>query len=121
MIEPPKSLTCETCRERWLRTHDSQGRYVEHTPISYTLVYVGSATQPQTARSYTELRSIIATMEEGSQFRVELVAYMLAVGHGYYTRVGDGVAVLEEVDACQGLHIAMRPAIPVESSTLQLP
>lgn len=114
MTEPPNSLTtCAACRERWARTHDpATGTYILHTPIAYLKIYAGDdLAQPVAlARSFHDLRSAIATMPVGSRFTVEIVAFMLTVGCGLYTRLADGVATLMEEGACKGLAIAMMDA-----------
>ncbi len=109
-MEAPASITCPDCRARWQRTHDDQGKYIEHTPVGYTLVYIGQATQPLTARSYAELRKIVQPLAEHTSFRVVLMAYMQPVGEGCYTRVTQGFDVLYEAGACDGLALAMMDA-----------
>lgn len=113
MAEAPASITCLTCRERWQRYHDSQGRAIHHTPIGYVKLFLSDTSQPLICRSYADVRAHILPLEEGSTFRVVLVAGMISVGEGIYTRMGDGVAIYSEVGACEGLHLAMREAIPV--------
>src|SRR5450755_5117229 len=110
-MEAPASITCPDCRARWQRYHDEQGRTITHTPVGYIKLFVSDATQPMICRSYADVRSHILPLAEGTTFHIDLVAYMVTVGIGYYTRFGAGVAVIEEAGACQGLHIAMREAI----------
>lgn len=110
-MEAPATIVCESCRARWQRTHDNQGRYIEHTPVGFLKIYVGDATQPLTARSYAELRAIVQPLTENTPFRVVLIAYMQAVGEGWYTRVAQGFELIGEVGACDGLSLAMREAV----------
>lgn len=116
-MEAPASITCPECRARWQRYHDEQGRAITHTPVGYVKLFVGDAPQPLICRSYADVRAIVLPLEEGATFRVLLMAGMIAVGEGMYTRVGDGVAISSEVGACEGLHLAMRAAIPIAERT----
>lgn len=116
-MEAPSSITCPACRERWQRYHDSQGRAIQHTPLGYVKLFIGDAPQPLICRSYADVRAHILPLEEGSTFRVVLVAGMISVGEGIYTRLGDGVAISSEAGACEGLHLAMREAIPIAERT----
>jgi hypothetical protein len=120
-VEAPSNITCPDCRARWQRYHDEQGRAVVHSPVGYVKLYTADAIQPLICRSYADIRARILPLADGETFRLELVAFMATVGTGCYTRFGAGVAVSCEDGAAKGLSIAMRPAIPVESSTLQLP
>lgn len=119
-MEAPASITCPECRARWIRYHDEQGRTIHHTPIGYMKVFLSETSQPVIARSYADLRGIVLPLADGATVRVVLVAGMTSVGEGYYTRVGDGVAISFEAGACEGLSLALRPAIPIDS-TLQTP
>lgn len=112
-MEAPASITCPDCRTRWQRYHDSQGRAISHTPVGYVKVFIDEATQPLLCRSYADVRAIVLPLAEGARVRVVIVAGMIAVGEGCYTRVTQGFAVLSEVGACEGLHLAMRDAIPI--------
>src|SRR5690349_1160547 len=107
-MEAPASITCPDCRVRWQRYHDEHGRAINHTPVGYMKIFTGDATQPVIARSYADLRAVVLPLAEGATVRVQLVAYMLTVGEGYYTRLTQGFAVLSEIGACEGLHLAMR-------------
>lgn len=82
-MEAPASITCPECRARWQRYHDEHGRAITHTPVGYLKVFLGDAPpegQPVFARSYADLRAIVLLLEEGSAFRVILMAGMIAVG-----------------------------------------
>jgi hypothetical protein len=117
-MEAPASITCPDCRARWQRYHDEHGRAIGHTPVGYVKVFLGDASQPLICRSYADVRAIVLPLAEGATVRVQLVAGMIAVGEGCYTRLGCGVAVSYENGACEGLSLALREAIPIDS-TLQ--
>jgi hypothetical protein len=114
-MEAPASITCPDCRARWQLYHDEQGRAIQHTPIGYMKVFQGDATQPIICRSYADVRAQVLPLASGTAVRVVMVAGMIAVGEGYYTRLGDGVAISFETGSCEGLSLALRPAIPIES------
>jgi|SRR5450755_140181 len=113
--------SCPACRARFEKYHDAQGHAITHSPIGYVKLYIAPATQPVICRSYADVRAHILPLAEGTTLHIDLVAYMVVVGEGYYTRFGDGVAVSYEDGACEGLYLAMREAIPVESPPLQTP
>ncbi len=109
-VQAPSHITCETCRARYQRTHDAQGRRIDFTPIGYITLYLeldGQEVYHSTVRSYADLRTTIAAMEPGTQFVAHLNIFLDEVGGGSYTRTIDGVEVRHESRACEGLHLAM--------------
>ncbi|SRR6266516_3556270 len=112
-MEAPASITCETCRQRWQRLHDDQGRAIIHTPIGYATLHVRQGDEEKyfaTARSYADLRSLVRKIEPGTGFSIRLCVFLDIIGIAHYTRQADGVEVLDEDETCMGLYLAMSEA-----------
>ncbi len=111
-MEAPTSITCPDCRQRWERYHLPDGRPIRHSPIGYATVYTSNITQDKesylgTARSYSDLRQLVASLPVGTCFSVRLCIFLEIVGTGQYLKTADGVGIVDEDQVTEGLHLAL--------------
>ncbi len=112
-MEAPASIVCPDCRARWTRTHDELGRAKTYTPIGYAVIYKITQDEEKyfaTARSYFDLRNLVGNMEPGTRFTIRLCAFLEIVGTSKYLKTDEGLQVLDEDEATEGLWLAMTEA-----------
>jgi hypothetical protein len=89
-------VLCQRCHRRYL------------TPVGYASLYVPQGQQTMQvlvgmARTFDELRDMVAALPDTTMFEVQLLMNGAIVGNGHYYKDADGVSVLREFGACQGL------------------
>lgn len=107
-------VLCQRCHRRYDRQFRRKGGARTYTPISRVDVYVqdgGRSVLAAEARTYDELRDIVAALPEQTGFEVHMVMHMAIVGNGLYVKEEQGgmVKVLAEYGACAGLAAQLPP------------
>ena len=96
---------CHRCYDRRFRRKAGR-RYL--TPVGYASLYVQHERQTTQvlvgmARTFDELRDMVAALPEMTTFDIHLLMNGAIVGNGHYYKDADGVSVLHEFGACHGL------------------
>ena len=105
-VDAETMVLCQRCHRRFDRQFRRKAGRRYHTPIGYASVYLehrGRKVLVEMARTYDDLRDVVATLSDGASFEVQLVVNQAVVGNGIYQRRGDAVTPLSEFGACQGL------------------
>lgn len=99
-------VLCQRCHRRYDRQFRRKGLVKSYTPVGYAKVYTESEGKEVLAgmpRTYAELVDVVAALPADAEFSVQLVMNVAIVGNGLYRKTEDGVLVLAEYGACQGL------------------
>jgi hypothetical protein len=101
-------VLCQACHRRYDRRFRRKAGRRYASPVGYAALYVQDGRSPVHAcaghaRSYDDLRDMVATLPDETLFEVQLIVNQAVVGNGSYHKAGDGVAILREYGACQGL------------------
>ncbi|GHO62326.1 hypothetical protein KSC_012180 [Ktedonobacter sp. SOSP1-52] len=112
--EAETMVLCQRCHRRYDRQFRRKGGARTYTPISRIDVYVqegGRSVLAGEARTYDDLRDLVAAMPEHTSFEVHMVMHMAIVGNGLYVKEEQGgiVKVLAEYGACVGLAPQLPP------------
>ena len=101
-------VLCQRCHRRYDRQFRRKAGRRYLTPVGYASVYVhqspsAAPTLVGMARTFDELRDMVAALPDGSGFEVQLVINGAIVGNGLYHKQDEVISVLREFGACQGL------------------
>jgi hypothetical protein len=99
-------VLCQRCHRRYDRQFRRKAGRRSLTPIGYARVYVQQGMQQTLAgmaRTYDELRDIVAALPDNLTFDIQLVMNMAIVGNGCYAKNADGVSIQHEYGACSDL------------------
>ena len=101
-------VLCQRCHRRYDRRFRRKAGRRYLTPVGYASLYVQPGRQAPPvlvgmARTFDDLRDMVAALPDTTTFEVQLLMNGAIVGNGYYYKDVDGVAVLREYGACQGL------------------
>jgi hypothetical protein len=99
-------VLCQRCHRRYDRQFRRKAGRRYLTPLGYARILVQQHTQLSLAgiaRTYDDLRDIVAALPDGFPFDVHLFMNMFLVGSGHYVKLADGVSVQHEDGACEGL------------------
>jgi len=99
-------VLCQRCHRRYDRQFRRKGLVKSYTPVGYAKVYTETEDKEVLAgmpRTYAELVDVVAALPADAEFSVQLVMNVAIVGNGLYRKTEDGVLVLAEYGACQGL------------------
>ncbi len=100
-------VLCQRCHRRYDRQFRRKSGTRYHTPIGYASVYVeyhGRSVLAEMARTFDELRDVVAALPVGSEIEIHLVVILAVVGNGHYRKGVDGsLVVIAEYGCCIGL------------------
>ncbi len=99
-------VLCQRCHRRYDRQFRRKGLVKSYTPVGYAKVYIESEGKEVLAgmpRTFAELVDVVGALPLDAQFSVHLVMNGALVGQGRYRKMADGIEVLAEYGACQGL------------------
>ena len=101
-------VLCQRCHRRYDRRFRRKAGRRYLTPVGYASLYVHDGRHPAAAlvgmaRTFDELRDMVAALPEMTTFDMQLVMNGAIVGNGHYYKDADGVSVLHEFGACLGL------------------
>ncbi len=99
-------VLCQRCHRRYDRQFRRKGKARTFTPIGYARLYIeqdGRPTLVEMPTTYAQLRDVVDSLPDGTQFEVYLDINDAIVGNGSYVRRGDKIEVLREYGACLGL------------------
>ena len=101
-------VLCQRCHRRYDRRFRRKAGRRYLTPVGYASLYVQQGRQAPPvlvgmARTFDDLRDMVAALQDTTTFEVQLLMNGAIVGNGCYYKDADGVAVLREYGACQGL------------------
>jgi hypothetical protein len=105
-VDADTMVLCQRCHRRYDRQLRRKAGQRHHTPIGYASLYLehhGRKVLVEMARTYDELRDVVAALPDGVQFEVHLVVNQAVVGNGMYQRHVDEIVMVHEFGACQGL------------------
>lgn len=99
-------VLCQACHRRYDRRFRRKGGRRYLTPVGYASLYLQqgpASVLVGMARTFDELRDMVAALPDCSRFEVQLVINGAIVGNGLYHKQDDSISVLREFGACQGL------------------
>jgi hypothetical protein len=101
-------VLCQRCHRRYDRRFRRKAGRRYLTPVGYASLSVKPGRQAGhvpvgMARTFDELRDMVAALPEMSTFDIQLVMNGAIVGNGHYYKEADGVSVLQEYGAGLGL------------------
>jgi hypothetical protein len=101
-------VLCQACHRRYDRRFRRRAGRRYYSPVGYAALYVQDGRSAVHAcvghaRSYDDLRDMVAALPTETLFEVQLIVNQAIVGNGSYHKSGDGVVVLREYGACCGL------------------
>jgi len=101
-------VLCQRCHRRYDRRFRRKAGRRYLTPVGYASLYIQQGQQAmQTlvamARTFDDLRDMVAALPDTTIFEIQLLMNGAIVGNGHYYKDADGVSVLREFGACQGL------------------
>ena len=101
-------VLCQRCHRRYDRRFRRKAGRRYLTPVGYASLFVHSSQHPTAAlvgmaRTFDELRDMVAALPDLTTFDIQLVMNGAIVGNGHYSKDVDGVSVLQEFGACLGL------------------
>ena len=101
-------VLCQRCHRRYDRRFRRKAGRRYLTPVGYASLSVRPDRQARPvlvgmARTFDELRDMVAALPDTTLFEVQLVMNGAIVGNGHYYKVADEVTVTREYGACQGL------------------
>jgi hypothetical protein len=101
-------VLCQRCHRRYDRRFRRKAGRRYLSPVGYASLYVQDGRHPAAAlvgmaRHFDELRDMVAALPDATTFDIQLVMNGAIVGNGHYYKDMDGVSVLQEFGACQGL------------------
>ena len=101
-------VLCQRCHRRYDRRFRRKAGRRYLTPVGYASLYVPQGQQAMQvlvgmARTFDQLRDMVAALPDTTMFEVQLLMNGAIVGNGHYYKDADGVSVLREFGACQGL------------------
>ncbi len=101
-------VLCQRCHRSSDRRFRRKAGRRYLTPVGYASLLVRPDRQARPvlvgmARTFDELRDMVAALPDTTLFEVQLVMNGAIVGNGHYYKVADEVTVTREYGACQGL------------------
>lgn len=101
-------VLCQRCHRRYDRRFRRKAGRRYLTPVGYASLYLqdgrhATAALVGMARTFDELRDMVAALPDLSTFEIQLVMNGAIVGNGHYSKDADGTDVLQEFGAGLGL------------------
>ena len=114
MRDAETMVLCQRCHRRYDRQFRRKGGSRTYTPIGYIKVFVelehGREVLAGMAKTYDELRAIVAAFPDRTDFTCLSVINLAVVGNGSYTKHENNIITLHsEHGACVGLHPQLSP------------
>ena len=103
--EADTMVLCQRCHRRYDRQFRRKGVERTQTPIGYARLYLHEGDRlvlAQMTTTYADLRDLVDSLPDGTEFEVHLSMNGAIVGNGSYVRCGDAIEVLSEYGACVG-------------------
>ena len=114
MKDAETMVLCQRCHRRYDRQYARKGGARTYTPIGYMKVFValerGREVLAGEAKTYDELRAMVAAFPPETDFTCLSVMNLAVVGNGSYRKQEDDTITLHsEYGACVGLHPLLSP------------
>ena len=114
MRDAETMVLCQRCHRRYDRQFVRKGGTRTYTPIGYIKVFValerGREVLAGMAKTYDELRAMVAAFPDRTDFTCLSVINLAVVGNGSYTKQDETTITLHsEHGACVGLHPQLFP------------
>ncbi len=105
---------CQRCHRRYDRQYRRKTGARTHAPIGYIKVFVerenGKNVLVEYARTYDEVRQIVSSLPDETDFTCLAQMNGAVVGNGAYTKINnDNITLHNEYGACVGLHPQLYP------------
>ncbi len=114
MADAETMVLCQRCHRRYDRQYVRKGGARTYTPIGYIKVFVeferGREVLAGMAKTYDELRAMVAAFPGNTSFTCLSVINLAVVGNGSYRKnADDSITLHSEHGACVGLHPQLSP------------
>ncbi len=114
MKDAETMVLCQRCHRRYDRQFRRKTGARTHAPIGCIKVFVelenGGEVLAEYARTYDELRRVVSSLPEHTDFTCLAEINGAVVGNGAYTKINNDKIILHtEYGACAGLHLQLYP------------
>jgi hypothetical protein len=100
-------VLCQRCHRRFDRQFRRKSGRRYNTPIGYASISIehqGRKVLVEMARTFDELRDVVAALPAHCDIEIQLIVILAVVGNGHYHKQEDGTfSMLAEYGACSGL------------------